>query len=379
MKRFSKAHIFIVIVLSVLLVCPFGCKKEEPQAKEIKIGAILPLTGEAAPYGTAARQAIGMAVAELNSNDTDLKSIVRVIYEDSKLDPKTATSTATKLCTVDKVKAIIGPMASTTVEAILTITQKHKAIVISPAATAHNLSGREGFFRTIVSDVYDGTAMAEFAYRELGFRRIPVLYIEAAGPSGVAQSFIQRFKQLGGVIPLTETGAPNDTDFRAQLTKIKASNPTALYFAAYAVESATILIQAKELGLQTQMLSHQLVEDVEVRERARDAANGVIYTTPKLDPATGGPAVGAFYKSFVDKYGEEPRNFASNSYDALRLLVKAIREHGYSYEGIRAGLLLTQNYAGASGTLSFDEKGDIVQTMRIMTIKDGKIGEYQRK
>jgi branched-chain amino acid transport system substrate-binding protein len=218
--------------------------------------------------------------------------------------------------------------------------------------------------------------MAEFAFSKLGYRKVPILQIEAAGPAGVAKSFVEKFRELGGTVPLVEAAPPNTVDFRAQLTKIKAADPDAVYFAAYAHETATILKQAKELGLNKQLLTHQLAEDPEVRERAGDAANGLIYTTPKLDPETGGPAVRTFYDKFRKKYGAEPRNFASNSYDALRLIAKAIAENGYTYQGITKGLLSIKDYPGASGTLSFDKNGDVQQAMRVMVIKDGKIVEY---
>ncbi len=374
--RMKWVAITIVVLLVAIGIIVWGPWEQESEV--LRIGAILPLTGEAAPYGEAARQAIELAVEDVNASGGIGGKQLSVIYEDSRLDPKTAASAANKLCTADKVKVVIGPMASATVEAVLPITQRNKAIVISPAATAHNLSGKEGFFRTIVSDIYDGIAMAEFAYQKLGYREASVLYIEAAGPAGVARSFVDRFKELGGTVLTVEIGAPNATDFRAQLTKIKATNAEAVYFAAYAHETATILKQAKELELDRQMLTHQLAEDPEVRERAGKAADGLIYTTPKMDPETGGPAVKAFYEKFKNKYGEEPRNFASNSYDALKLIAKISNQKGYSYEAIKAGLLATVGYAGASGELSFDQRGDVVQPMRVMTILDGEITEFKQ-
>jgi len=380
MQKRAQRLMPVLLIFVMLLAAPaIHGKQSTPQT--IEIGAILPLTGDAAPYAKAAQQAIQLALDEVNGEQEHgiHRKPVRVIYEDSRLDPKTAASAATKLITVDRVKAIIGPMASAEVEAVLPIAERHGVVIISPAATSHGLSGKKGFFRTIVSDVYDGTAMAEFAYKVLAYRSVPTLYVEASGPAGVARSFMKRFKELGGNIPLTETGKPNDTDFRTQLTKIKAIAPKAVYFAAYPVESATILKQAKELGLHTQMLSHQLVDDKEVRERADDAANGVIYTTPKLDPESGGPAVRSFYDKFIKAYGTEPRNFASNSYDACRILIGAIKNHGDSYESIKAGILATRDYQGASGTFSFDANGDIVQQMRVMQIQGGKVAEFQPK
>jgi branched-chain amino acid transport system substrate-binding protein len=203
-----------------------------------------------------------------------------------------------------------------------------------------------------------------------------VLYVESAGPSGVAQAFQVEFKKLGGVITTVEKSLQSSSDFRSQLTKIQKSGADVVYFTGFAKETASILKQAKELKLNLPMLTHQLAEDPEVRELAGDAANNLIFSTPKLDPSSGDFAVVDFYNKFRQKYNEDPQNFASNSYDALTIVAKAIETYGYSSDGILKGLQETKNYSGASGSITFDQNGDVIQPMRIMTIQTGKIVPY---
>lgn len=343
----------------------------------IKIGAILPLTGDGAVYGKNAQQGINLALDEINGAGGINGAPLQVLFEDSQLDPRTAVSAANKLCTVDNVPIIIGPMASATVEAVIPVAHESKVVLISPSATAHELSGKPGFFRTIVSDIYDGTAMAEFAYNELGAREIPVFHIDAAGPAGVTESFKSRFTELGGLITADEVALTGATDLRTQISKIAALNPAYVYFAAYAQETATFLIQAREKGLKATFLTHQVAEDPQVRELAGDAANGLIFTTPKLDKTSDIPSVLDFISKYEARYNEEPGNFSSNSYDAIYWGSLVLAQPDHTYAGIKSALLAIKDYAGASGVMTVDENGDVEQEMRIMEINGSKIVAYR--
>jgi len=360
--------------LGFLIVFPFGCSKKKQEAKEIKIGAILPLTGDGALYGQMARKAIELAVEEINAKKETSRERFSVIYEDSQLKPALAVSASTKLITVDKVLAIIGPMASNEFIPVISIAQKYKVPVISPSATSHEITELGSYkFRTIVSDIYDGTTMARFAFDKMGFRKAAVFYVDEAGPRGVSIAFIEEFKRLGGQIVAQEKGGRDGTDFRTQITKIKEAAPDSVYFAGYAKETVVFLRQAKELGLDRPLMTHQLIDDPDVIKRAGETADGVFFTTPKLTPETGGPAVKEFFDNFKSKYGEEPQNFAPNAYDAMMLIVKAVEKYDAVSEDINKGLLDVKDYRGASGEITIDENGDVVQSMSIMRIKNGSV------
>ena len=222
----------IAVVFCLLIPFQFGCSKKPLEAKEIRIGAILPLTGDGALYGQMARKAIELAVEEINAKKGTGEKKFSVVYEDSQLKPDLAVNAATKLITVDKVLAIIGPMTSNEFIPVIPIAQKYKIPIISPSATSREITELGSYkFRTIVSDIYDGTAMARFAFDKMGFRKAAVFSVDEAGPHGVSTAFMEEFKRLGGQIVAQEKGDRDGVDFRTQITKIKAAEPDSVYFA----------------------------------------------------------------------------------------------------------------------------------------------------
>lgn len=371
--RIERSFVF-VLILGLFLV---GCEKRERDL--ITIGAALPLTGEGAPYGEGVKKAIDLAVEEINSAGGVKSYNINVIYEDTKMLPREAANAVNKLITTDKVLAILGPFTSSEVHAVLPILNQQKVVAISPSATDSKLSIiNDYFFRTMVSDAHEGLVMAEFAFNKMKYRTMGILYIESSGPVGVSETFRKKFVELGGAVPVVERGSPNSTDFRAQLSRIKAKDVDAIFIAALALETGTMLKQAKELAIHKQILAHQPVEDPEVREIAGNAADGVIFASSKLDSATGDEATKNLYEKFRAKYGEDPRSYAANAYDAVYLLTKAIKKYGPTPEGITKGLYEVKDYSGTSGTLTFDQSGDIVLPLRTMIIENSQIKPYHK-
>lgn len=368
---------FLLFLGLVFFIAIFGCAKQE---QEIKIGAVLPLTGDAAIYGQMARKAAELAVEEINSSGDISGKKLTVIYEDTQLNPQITSNAVNKLIAVDKVSVIVGPMASNTLLAVAPIVEKNKVVLISPAATSHKITEAGDYiFRTIVSDIYDGTAMAQYAYNKAGYRNVGIFYVDEEGPRGVTNAFMNEFKRLGGKIPIAEKSTRDGTDFRSEITKIRNANPDAVYFAGYANETVLFLRQARELRLNKQLMTHQLIDDPEIIKRAGETANGVIFTTPKLTPETGGQAVKDFFERFKQKYnGEEPQNFAPNTYDAIMLIAQAMRKYGTDAKSIKRGLYEVKNFQGASGNITIDQNGDVVQPMMIMTIRDGRVLPLQK-
>ncbi len=367
MKRTLCWMLILGLIISLGML---GCAKKE---KEIKIGAILPLTGDAALYGEICKTGMDLAVEEINSKGGLKGSKISIVYEDSQADPKLAVGATNKLITVDKVNAIVGAMGSSEVMAIAPILNEKRVVLISPAATSHEITQAGDYiFRTIVSDVYDGIAMARFAYHNKGIKTVGVFYMTEVGPQGVAEAFIDEFKKLGGTILNVEKCSRGEKDFRTPISRIDKKNPDAIYFALYPRESELFVRQIRELGVNRFLMTHQLIDDPEVLDKLGKAADGIIFTTPKLTPETGGIGVKLFYEKYRKKYEKEPQQFASNSYDAVMLLTNAMETYGFDSESIKTGLYEVKDYKGASGLLSIDENGDVQQKMLIMQIKDTK-------
>jgi len=361
--------ILILAIASVALI--LGCAKAK---KEIKIGAILPLSGPNAKYGQNVKMAIDLGIKQTNAAGGIGGKKVHVIYEDSQALPAQGVAAARKLIEIDKVPAIIGEMASSVTLAIAPLAEQNQVVLISPASSNPDITAAGDFiFRTCVSDTYEGSFIAKIVRDSLRLRTAAILRINNDYGQGIERVFEREFIDSSHRVVAGEIFEPEATDFRAQLTKIKAASPECLLLVGYK-EMIRALRQYKELGLSTQIISTVMFDDPEILEKAGDAAEGTIFTTWRLDMNR--QKALDFLEQFKTEYGSEPSVFAPEAYDAFRLLVLAIEKGGYSGEMIRNELYKTQNYPGVSGEISFDKNGDVVKPLVVETVTAGKFTRF---
>jgi branched-chain amino acid transport system substrate-binding protein len=364
----------IVIALAVITGAFLYMQPTEPG--EIKIGAIAPLSGPAALYGEGMKRGIDLAVEELNANGGINGNKIQIVYEDSQIDPKLAVSAIQKLISVDKVPVVIGPMGSSEVLSVAPIAERKHVVVLSPTASTPEITNAGDYiFRNIPSDVYEGSETAKFAYQQLGFRKIAILYINNDYGVGLRDVFKRTFESLGGTITVAEAYEPGANDFRTQLTRIKDSEPEAIYSIAYK-ENIQILKQIKELGIDAQILGTTPFEDPEILEKAGETAEGVIYAFVGYDPTSESEEVQQFLHNFSDKYGIQPDPSAAMSYDAMKIVALAIEKGGYTADGIKEALYGIKNFPGVAGLTSFDENGDAMKPIQFRIVKNGKFVKY---
>jgi len=192
----SSALTIISILLASLMVFSFGCAKKEE--KEIKIGVILPLTGDAAKYGQSAKKGMKLAVDEINNKGGINNQRVILIIEDSQGQVKNGVSAFNKLITIDKVPIVVGELLSSITLAIAPIANEKKIIVLSPASTAPKITEAGDYiFRNVASDIVEGQIMAEYAFNKLQYKKIAILYINNDYGDGLRNSFKQKIISLG--------------------------------------------------------------------------------------------------------------------------------------------------------------------------------------
>ena len=206
--------IIAVIVVVVLVAIGYSIKNKSGNVGSngpIKIGYIGPLTGDTSSIGTVNKAAIEIAVDEINKAGGINGQPLQVIYEDGQCNATTATNAASKLINLDKVSIIIGGLCSTETAAFGPMAMKNKVIVLSPGSSAPNLNQLgKYFFRSYPSDAFQGKFGAEYAYNEMGARKVAVLYHVSDWGTGIKNVFEVRFKELGGQI----VDAPMDTQTR---------------------------------------------------------------------------------------------------------------------------------------------------------------------
>lgn len=357
------------------------CGSYSGTGNDILIGSAISLTGQegAGVYGENIRNSIELAVSEINEKGGIGGQNLRVIYEDTQLQPQTAVSAVNKLVSVNKVPVIIGAVSSSETLAAAPICERNHVVLISPASTSFEISKAGDYvFRTIAPDTYEGTAMARFALKS-NFRSVAALYVDNAGTKGPAEVFQRAFESSGGKMTAMEVAPQGGTDFRTQLTKIKSTNPDAIYVLGYALELGNMLKQARELGITSQLLSFQVMEEPKVSEIAGNAVNGVIFTSPTINDDLASGRTRTFIDGYRKKFGKAPGIFSFNAYDAVYLVASAISKYGYNAEGIKKGLYEIQSYDGASGQISIDENGDSSQPPKLMTFNTGKIVPFTQQ
>ena len=358
--------ILIIAALAVSLIVTQT--KKEPE--EIKIGAIFALTGDAAMYGESAKNGLELAIEELNKKLLDKK--ITVVYEDNQGDPSKAVSSFQKLADVDKVKYIIGPLGTPEVLAIAPIAEKKKIIILTPTSSGPQLTQAGDYiFRNCMSDLIEGAALAEFVFKELKTRTAGILYINNDYGIGLRDAFKKRFDVLGGEILAEESFRRGDTDFRTQLLKIKFKNPRVLLLTGYA-EMGRILKQARELGIEIQVVSTSNFEMPEILEIAGNAAENIYYTYQGFDIESEEEVVKKFTNSYRAKYNKDPDIFAALTYDAMKILAKAIERGGTDVENVKKELYGIKNFIGVTGKTSFDKNGDVIKPIGIKKVEDGK-------
>lgn len=369
----------LAAILCVAATLAFnGCGKQTPPVDSgpVKIGASLPLTGDAAVYGQALKNGIELALAEHNRSASNK---LAVIYEDDQYAAKMSVTAVQKLIQIDKVPVIIGGAGSTTAEPITSIANQNKVVLLSPCATAPSLTGASPyFFRLWPSDTYEGAVLAETAWNKLGIKQVAILYVNAPYGQGITDVFSKHYQELGGTIAFSESYAQDATDFRTQLTKIKAAGVQWIFLPGYVKEVSNILKQSIELGLEVRFLGVNSLYDPNLLKVAGKAAEGAIFAVQTYDPDSTSPVIHRFVESYQTKYGAKPDAFAATGYDALRVVAAAIdRASNFSGPGIRDSMAQTKDFDGPSGRISFDSNGDVIKPLRLMGVYNGDFAPFK--
>lgn len=360
--------LFAIVVIGYFILIP---KQSKYEKEVIKIGAILPLSGDVAVYGKSLQNGMNLALEVFREENSEYKDIL-IIYEDSKADPKLAVSAFQKLSSIDNCKIILGGFSSSEVLSMAPIAEKNKVVLISPTASSPSItSAGDYIFRTTPSDNFDGEIMAKFAYYELSLKDVALLYVNNDYGLGISKVFMNKFENYGGKIAIQKSFESDTKDFKTILISIKEKNPDGLYIIATS-ELGNILKQKTELGLKTKTFTIGLAENPKVVEIAGKGAENVFYSYPSFQVNSSNNVVKEFVTDYKNKYGNNPDVLGAYGYDLVGITLIALRNNSESSEKIKTALYNIKDYQGVTGTTSFDKNGDVSKTAGIKIILDGK-------
>jgi len=363
--------ITVVAALAVVLVVT----QTDKEAREIKIGAILPLTGDIAIYGQKMKNGIDLAVEEINKSEGIKGKKLVVLYEDDQGDPKSSVAAFRKLIATEKVPAIIGGAISSCALSVAPIADKEEVVLFSPAATSPKLTGiSKYFFRNWPSDVYEGLVMGRFVADSLDLDSVAILYVNNDWGVGLSKEFENSF--TSGSIVAKESFDQGASDFRTQLTKILKSKPQAIYIIGYLKELLILLRQKEEMGIKIQLLSTYGFYDPQILQESGKAAEDAIFTAPIFDPRSPSGIIETYVREYEAKYGVKPDIWSAQAYDVMNIIALALNKGAKTGLEIQAEIANVKNFEGVSGLTSFDEKGDVVKPLKFMTVRNGVFVDY---
>jgi branched-chain amino acid transport system substrate-binding protein len=332
----------------------------------VKIGHVGPTSGGIAHLGKDNENGARFAIDELNAKGVTIggkKVKFELLAEDDAGDPKQGTAVAQKL--VDsKVQGVIGHLNSGTSIPASKIYSDAGIPQISPSATNPKFT-RQGFkttFRVVADDVHLGGTLGRYAVNTLKGKSIAVIDDRTAYGQGVAEEFSKAVKASGGAIAESQFTTDKATDFTAILTSIKAKKPDVVFFGGMDAVAGPMIRQMKQLGITAKFLGGDGICSNELPKLAAGAiADGQVVCAEAggVDDA-GKPALDKFKADFKKKFGTEVQIYSPYVYDALNVLVAAMVKAGSSDPAKYLPVLAkTEGYKGVTGTISFDEKGDV--------------------
>lgn len=362
-KRALGWLVAIVVVVGVIYTVAKRPAGPAPAAlpDKIRIGTILPLSGDGAPYGLPVRRTIEMAVEKLNTAGGIAGKPIEVVWGDGQCDGKAAATEAQKLVNVDGVKIVFGGYCSGETIAAAPVTEAGQVLLISPGSSSPKITGIGDFvFRTYPSDALAGKIAAGYARNVMELSKVALISEQTDYAQGLREAFKTTFGELGGAVAADEVYQTGATDFRTQLLKVKEAGPEAIYLVPQTGNPGLLILQqAKELGIGGKRLTAEVLMDRKIVKENATLMDGLVGVEAALDDAN--PTVAAFLVEYKAKYGEDMGGIPlgnANGYQQVYLMKDAIEAVGFDTAKIKDWLYALKGWQGPLGTLTFDRNGD---------------------
>ena len=351
-----------------------------PAETVIKIGHVAPLTGGIAHLGKDNENGARLAVDEINAaggvkaGDKTFK--LELLAEDDKADPKEGTLAAQKIVDGGAV-AVVGHLNSGTSIPASKIYSDASVAQISPSATNPKLT-EQGFkttFRVVANDNQQGGVLANYAAGEMKAKTIAIIDDRTAYGQGLADVVEKVSKEKGVKVVAREFTNDKATDFNAILTKIRAAKPDVVMYGGMDATAGPMAKQMKQLGIKAPMLAGDGVCSPEFIKLAGDAAS-ILTCSMAGEAVEKLPKGSDFVAKYKAKFNQDVQIYSPYSYDAVYVIAEAIKAAGSADRAAITGAMPKTNYAGVTGQITFDEKGDIKGgAISMFKVKDGKL-EY---
>ncbi|MDX1805605.1 MAG: ABC transporter substrate-binding protein [Paenisporosarcina sp.] len=382
-KIAKKSYLLISVFMLILLAACSGAdttgdgdSKNADGIVSAKIGVISYLSGPGAAYGEAITNGFNLALDEINEKG-EVK--IELVIEDSAGKQEQALTVAQKLMSDDDIVALLGPTLSTEMNVVAPEADLNGIPIMGTSTTAAGIPQiGEYVFRNSLPESLAIPAALEKAVAAEDAKTVAILYgnDDLFTKSGF-DTMKEEAENMGLDILTIETFQKGQSDYNAQLTKIKDLNPDLILASALYNEGAVIMDQARKMGIDMPFVGGNGFNSPQVIEIAGDAAEGLIVATPWFGDKDE-PKVQEFVKKYEEEYGAKPDQFAAQAYDALYIMAEGLKNAGEAdRDALRDALAEIKDLDGVLGKFSFDKDGDVVMEPTVLVIKEGKFQLFE--
>ncbi len=384
-KIAKKSYLLISVFMLILLAACSGngtvpasgdSSKNAGGPVSAKIGVISYLSGPGAAYGEAITNGFNLALDEINKKG-DVK--IELVIEDSAGKQEQALTVAQKLMSDDDIVGLLGPTLSTEMNVVGPEADLNGIPIMGTSTTAAGIPQIGDYvFRNSLPESLAIPAALEKAVAANDAKTVAILYgnDDLFTKSGY-DTMKKEAENMGLDILTIETFQKGQSDYNAQLTKIKDLKPDLILASALYNEGAVIMDQARKMGIDVPFVGGNGFNSPQVIEIAGDASEGLIVATPWFGEKDE-PKVQEFVKKYEEKYGAKPDQFAAQAYDALYIMEEGLKNAGEAdRDALRDALAEIKDLDGVLGKFSFDKVGDVVMEPTVLIIKEGKFQLFE--
>lgn len=384
-KKLMALSLAAVMAGSCLTACGDSSKADGKGGDEntIVIGGSGPLTGGAAQYGVAVKNAAQLAVDEINEAGGVNGVKFKLVFEDDEADPGDKAINAYNQLKDKGMQVMLGTVTTGSCLAVIDKTKSDNIFQITPSASAQDVIKNDNAFQVCFTDPNQGKASADYIADNNIAKKIAVIYDNSdAYSSGIFNTFKSEAKEKGlDIVAEQSFTKDSKTDFSAQISAAKSAEAELLFLPIYYQEASLILAQCKSADFTPKFFGCDGLDGIlSVDNFDKSLAEGVMLLTPFAADAED-EATQKFVKAYKEKYKDEtPNQFAADAYDGVKIIAKLVEK-----ESIKGNMSKSEicdklkkaisdgfTYDGLTGQgMTWSAEGAVSKNPKAVVIKDG--------
>lgn len=341
------------------------------------VGILLPMTGDAAPYGESMKNGIDIALDEAAA---ELPAGFQVVWGDDATDPATGVAELRRMAG-EGARLVVAGTTSDTAHALLPVLEELDVIAISPSASDPSLTkDSRRFFRVFASDELEGRRAGRFLYDDQDKGSVLIFAEDSAQARGIEPPFRQVFEQAMGGRVVGRVLVDQPGWQRAASDLLAAARPESIYIIAYGDKTIEVLRHLRSQGYQGLICAGSAFYTNQIVDAHPDLVEGVFFPQPAFDIKSESPLAQQFIATYRQRFRHDPDIYAAHAYDAMRVVIWTINQTDvFATSEIRKTLAYgVKEFPGVTGIIQFNDYGDVHHNPIMFIIKDGDVLNYER-